>query len=198
MMPMPGGGGGYVYRPGRRCHFATSNQWAVAGDGRIALVEAQPYRVTLVNVNGTRVHGQAIPFTPIPVTDAEKAAYKAEAEQARPFIGRTRDGVSTAGFRKGTYSEPPEWPPSLPAFARLALTFASDGMLWVKRNTKAGAPPQYDVFDGAAKLAYRLELPPGRKVVGFGAGVVYLARVDDDDLHYLERYKLIPSRAVAP
>ena len=63
-------------------------------------------------------------------------------------------------------------------------------MLWVKRNTKAGAAPLYDVFDRAGKLAFQLELPPKTKVVGFGAGSVYLARVDDDDLHFLQRYKL--------
>ena len=93
---------------------------------------------------------------------------------------------------------PPAWPPTKPAIEREAGIFASDGMLWIKRNVKAEAPIMYDVLDRAAKLAFQLELPPKRKVVGFGKGSVYLAREDDDGLHYLERYALPASRPTRP
>jgi hypothetical protein len=63
-------------------------------------------------------------------------------------------------------------------------------MLWVRRATRASAPPLYDAFDITAKLTYQVELPANTKLVGFGAGTVYLARVDDDGLHYLQRYLL--------
>ena len=182
-------GGAYAYRPGPPMPFSTSNQWAISGDGRVAIVEAEPYRVALINANGVRVQGPPVKFTPVQVTDAEKAEYKAQATQPVAVVGFAR-GERTTGFQKPPYTEPPEWPPTLQAFGRKAPTFAPDGLLWVKRNTKAGAPPLYDVFDRAGKLAFQLELPPKTKVVGFGRGSVYLARVDDDDLHFLQRYKL--------
>jgi len=86
-----------------------------------------------------------------------------------------------------------EWADVLPPFPLRAAHFASDGLLWVLRSAKAGAPTLFDVFDAGAKVAFQVELPAGRKLTGFGAGSVYLARVDEDDLHYLERYKL-PSK----
>jgi len=187
-------GDGYVYRPGPILPFSTTNQWAISGDGRVAIVDAREYRVTLTNVNGARVRGQPIPFTPVVVGEAEKAAFIKDLDQPRPgvrFAGRGQP--AEYGFRSSrTPPEqlPTEWPPTLPAFGRDALTFASDGMLWVKRATAAGAPALYDVVDRGGNRAYQLELPAGRKLIGFGAGTVYLARVDSDDLHYLERYKL--------
>jgi len=35
----------------------------------------------------------------------------------------------------------------------------------------------------------KVSLNPDSRVVGFGKGTVYVARVDQDDLQYLQRYK---------
>lgn len=177
--------------------FAALANWAVAPDGRVAVVTPDPYRVSYVNLNGVRITGPEIPFTPVPVTEAEKDQYRAESQ--RPVATLTSmNGVQTTSYRRPRYEEPDGWPPTLPAFLPKASTFASDGMLWVKRSTKAGAPALFDVFDRAGKVAYQLELPAGRKLIGFGAGSVYLARVDSDDLHYLERYRLPTFAPVRP
>ncbi len=195
-------GGGYVYRPGAIMPFSTANQWAISGDGRIAIVEAQPYRVTLINVSGARVRGQPIPIAAVPVTEAEKAAFLKDLDQPRPGMRYGGRGQPASyGYQKTpTPPElmPKEWPPTLPAFGRDALAFASDGMLWIKRSAAAGSPPVIDVVDRGGNRAFQVELPPATKVVGFGAGSVYLARVDSDDLHYLERYKLPASTPVRP
>jgi hypothetical protein len=47
-----------------------------------------------------------------------------------------------------------------------------------------------DVFDGSAKKTGEVLLPVGCRVVGFGRGTVYLARTDQDDLQWLERYRI--------
>ena len=49
--------------------------------------------------------------------------------------------------------------------------------------------PSYDVFDGAGTLVRQVTLRPRSRVVGFGNGTVYLVRLDEDDLQYLERYR---------
>jgi hypothetical protein len=36
----------------------------------------------------------------------------------------------------------------------------------------------------------RVALPADTRLVGFGNGTVYLARSDEDDLQYLQRYRL--------
>lgn len=173
--------------------FIGLSQWAVAPDGRVAIVTPEPYRVSYVGGSGPRVNGPTIMYTPIPVTDAEKEEYRAEKQRPVASLSMSRDGAMTTSYRKPRFEEPDDWPDWLPAFhSNKSASFASDGMLWVRRHTKAGAPALYDVFDQAAKLSYQLELPARRKLIGFGNGVAYLARVDDDDLHYLERYALVP------
>ena len=53
-----------------------------------------------------------------------------------------------------------------------------------------------DVFDGSGERQGWVELPPGRRLVGWGTTVdgdpaVYLARIDEFDLKWLERYRLL-------
>jgi hypothetical protein len=96
----------------------------------------------------------------------------------------------TAGSRVLDYEEPAEWPEYLPAFVDRAVAFAPDGMLWVKRAVAAESPPMVDVIDATGKVVQRVALPRGSKLIGFGAGTVYLLRIDADDLQYLQRYRL--------
>jgi len=169
--------------------FYAVSQWAVSADGHVAIVTPEPYRVTLVSPSGTRVHGQPVPFSPVPVGAAEKEDYRVERQRPVAAI-IAANGVQTSTYRKPDYTEPAEWPSNLPAFLPDAVSYAPNGMLWVKRTTRSGAPPLYDIFDNTAKRIYQLELPPRTKLVGFGTGTVYLASVDEDDLHYLQRYAL--------
>ena len=81
-----------------------------------------------------------------------------------------------------------EWPATKPVFR--AARVAPDGNAWVERYVAAGAPREYDVF-GAGCQAQRQGDPSGwRRLVGFGKGVVYLREVTEDELSYLERYRL--------
>jgi hypothetical protein len=68
------------------------------------------------------------------------------------------------------------------------LIFAPDGLLWVRRTAAANAPETFDVIDRNARVAERVVLPARRKLVGFGNGVIFAVRIDDDDLQYLERF----------
>jgi hypothetical protein len=81
---------------------------------------------------------------------------------------------------------PDYWPP----FGQGAAKADVDGNLWVRTtarrdNTIGG--PIYDVVDHAGILIDRVQVPPGRQIIGFGkAGVVYMA-VHDDAGAWLER-----------
>jgi hypothetical protein len=67
---------------------------------------------------------------------------------------------------------------------------APDGSLWTERYVLPGRAPLIDVFDRDGAKTAEIELPAKRRVVGFGAGTVYLAREDDVGLEWLERYLL--------
>jgi hypothetical protein len=66
-------------------------------------------------------------------------------------------------------------------------------MLWVQRAHAADAPPSCDVIDTTGRIVSRVVLPRHTRVVGFGVNSVYLVRIDDDDLEYLQRFRL-PTR----
>lgn len=88
-------------------------------------------------------------------------------------------------------TEDPEWPETMPPFTgRDAVRVTPEGEAWVTRTTKGANPtPAYDVFDGTGKLVRRVTLQPGSRIVGFGKETVYLVRLDEDDLQYLERHR---------
>ncbi|HLG05105.1 MAG TPA: hypothetical protein VI383_03065 [Gemmatimonadales bacterium] len=171
-------------RPGPPPPFTTIEQWAVAWDGRVAVVHVEPYSVTLHHPDGSTIAGPAIPEDRIRVSSAHKEEWLAEWKRPVPAIV---NGEYTVRPR----SEPDlRWPETLPPFLPDAIAFASDGMLWIRRTTAARAPAEFDLVDGHGKVATKVRLPPRTRLVGFGSRTVYLVRVDNDDLEYLERYRL--------
>jgi hypothetical protein len=65
------------------------------------------------------------------------------------------------------------------------------GELWVLRTRPAHADTRvYDVFDAQGRLARRVTLEGERFILGFGPQVVFVGRVDDDDLVWVERYRM--------
>lgn len=188
--------GSMMMRMGAQRAWPSEVQWAPAADGQLAMGRPEPYRMDWAARTGTRT-GPVIPYTPIKVTEAEKKAYRERQAQSTPVMitmgGPSRTGAGGGG---GTVaprmpSEDPEWPETMPPFTgRDAVRVTPEGEAWVSRTVKGAAPtPMYDVFDGTGKLIRRVTLRPGSRVVGFGKGTVYVVRMDEDDLQYLERYR---------
>jgi hypothetical protein len=70
------------------------------------------------------------------------------------------------------------------------LRFAPDGTLWIERAVAADLPQSFDLIDRNGSLARRVVMPPRTRLVGFGVGTVYTVRIDEDQLEYLQRYRL--------
>lgn len=83
-----------------------------------------------------------------------------------------------------------EWPEFKPAFDRQAARVTPGGELWVQRHVAFSEPATYDVFDDAGNRVRQVVLPEGRQLVGFGEGMVFLVNVDEDDLQWLEAYRM--------
>jgi len=86
-----------------------------------------------------------------------------------------------------------ELPDYQPAFAPGAARADADGKVWVRtsavRKGVVGGPI-YDVIDGGGRLVDRVQLQPGRQIVGFGPhGVVYMSARDDRGA-WIERTRL--------
>jgi hypothetical protein len=180
-------GGGKVWSP--------AETWDVAGDGRIARVIPSPYRVVWYAA-GKPSAGPTQPYSPIKVTKAEKDAYLEARRRSPPMMitigggGGTRT-TSTGG---GPSLPEPEFEETMPPFVGgpggAAVLATPDGEVWVARTRPASDKiPTYDVFDRTGALVKKVSLNPSSRVVGFGKGTVYVARTDEDDLQYLQRYK---------
>lgn len=179
--------------------FAVQDDWAAGLDGRIAVVRSEPYRVEWVAPNGQRVTGPAIAYEKIRVTEQDKENYRnartsVSAMGMRVTVDNGRTSVSSGPPPATTAmrpSEPESWPEFKPAFQANQSVVAPDGRLWVSRYREADdEQPRYDVFDGYGRLVARAVLPANTRLVGFGARSAYLVRTDEDDLQWLQRYRL--------
>jgi hypothetical protein len=172
--------------------------WAAAGDGRLGVVRSAGYYVEWIQNDGRVVRGPENEYRSSRVRHADKVAYMNRMQRNALGMEVTNvNGSMTTSFRRGIRggSDEPEvdgldWPNALPAFQAGGVFVATNGDLWVERYASAGTAPVYDVFDENAVLVRRLTLPEGRTVVGFGNGSVYLARIDEFDLQWLEKYSL--------
>lgn len=170
--------------------FWVADQWAVARDGRVALLHHDPYRVTIIGSDRSRIVGPVIEDSRLRVTDQVKEGWRREQQRPMGVMTVTRSGTVSGGVMKKTYVEPKDWPGALPPFLRDAASFDSDGLLWVHRTVAPGERPRYDVIDATGGLRASVRLRPASRVVGFGPGTVYTVQRDDDDLEFLERHRI--------
>ena len=180
-----------VAPPDPGLYFSTPAAWAPSTDGRVAVVESRPYTVTLYGPDGL-IARRTYPFQPIQVRQDFKDRFCDTHLRGRNTPRRIfRDGATTAGTREKECSF--EWPDRLPpliAGAADQLRFDREGRLWVRRVTERDTGPLFDVFDESARLLFQARLPVGTRLVGFGLGAIYAARVDQYDLEFVERYVL--------
>jgi hypothetical protein len=176
-----------------------------APDGRVAVVRASPYRVEWYHPEGKIVRGAPATPSAIKVTEAEKKAFLAAQLRPGSFQVRAVGGALPSAGGAASGAKMPNlstaeveamtnpqmtWPAVKPPFPNGGAMVASDGRLWVQRTRAHNdSIPTYDVFDAAGRVVERIVLPKGARLVGFGKGVVYLSRTDEDELLYLQKYR---------
>ena len=175
--------------------YAAQDDWTVGLDGRLAIVRHDPYRVEWVAPNGQRVVGPATTYPRLRVTDADKREWaertRNPANQVRIAVGGPGGGGPAPRALPGPPAERDDWPEYKPPFTGQAAVVAPDGRLWVLRTRAAGDDvPSYDVFDSWGARVGSVKLPPNGRLVGFGSNSAYVVRTDEDDLQYLQKYRL--------
>jgi hypothetical protein len=192
------GGANVSIRAGGGNPFAAADDWAVTPDGRLAIVRVKDYHVDWYAPNGQKTSGPAVAYEKIKVTEDDKKAFRERRANGGGIMITRQVGpggaTSSAGVAPPTtmqLPEPTDWPDVKPPFTASAAIAAPNGQLWVLRTRPAKDKiPTYDVFDASGKVVGRVALPPDTRLVGFGNSTVYLARSDEDDLQYLQRYRL--------
>jgi hypothetical protein len=169
--------------------LVTADAWTVFPDGRIAVIRGANYTVEFIAPDGKVSTQTRIPYTPIPVSEADKTAEMDEARRAANEQIKAAKKMMPAGITMDFEMTPPaSWPSTYPPISPLAALASPDGRVWVRRAIPAReGREQWDVIDQAGKLVARWKLPPKTTLIGIGAGVVYAARTDEDDFRYAQR-----------
>jgi len=188
--PMAGGGGavtmmvrggGARMAGGQQRAFYPADAWAIAPDGRIALVRAENYHVEWIDANGRRAVGPTIPYERVKVTKADQEQWIQARTAGTQMIVNGRRMTPPAIDPKDV-----DWAEFKPPFTTASVT--PDGELWVLASQPASAKgPLYDVFDSRGERVRQVRLPDGRRVVGFGNGTVYAVSVSGPKQYELER-----------
>ncbi len=154
--------------------FPMDADWMPLSDGSVAIVSQLPYRVDVITPAGTRIRGPSVKYQPIKVTN-----------EYRAWMARDGGPSSKENF--------PETLPPIDAM-REALLASPSGEVWVPRlRDWNDSLPKYDIFDRTGTLSARAVLKPHSKVIGFGRGVIYVARQSqEDDFWHLEKYQNRP------
>ena len=173
--------------------FELRDSWALFPSGVVAVARASDYHTEWIDAAGRKKVGPRVAYTPLTVTEADKAlARKATREAAEQGLKLGASMAAGSGQKmpriKMDVEEPAAWPTVKPPFA--GVRAAPDGRLWVTRMI-AGASDiaEYDVLAPGGKLERKVRLPKDVTLLGFGKGVLYGVRKDEDDLRYLQRYR---------
>lgn len=178
----------FRYRP-----MPQTDAWVMAPDGRVGILSAAEYRLRWYRDGQVVETGPPIPFTPVPVTTAEKEAFWTE-RAAEPASGASPTGTPMQRRRQSLEQVKRSWPDSLfprqlPPFRLQGALLAPNGDVWVKRTVPATSPQQQvDILGPTGRLKATLRLPPRTDLFALGSGGVYLVSTDDDGLQTLERY----------
>lgn len=176
--------------------LGASDGWAVAPSGRIYLVRAADYHVDVINPDGTRARGARVPFSPVRIGTAEKEEFASSMRRGGGLSVQMEDRNGETSLSLGRGRLPADaplgtnFPATKPPFEAGDIWVDARERLWVRRHGAANQPMLYDVFNERGTLVGSVRFPASRRVAGMGNGVVYVARVDEDDLMYLERYAL--------
>jgi hypothetical protein len=165
--------------------FPSRDDWTPLPDGGVGIVRFRDYHVDRYSASGARTVGPPIPWDAIPVTEAEKEAWRA-ARRGLPAVGR-------GGAIPKNLPPPPEseFPAVMPPFVSPATIARPNGDIWVLRSHRSTDAPIYDVFGPTGSMVRRVAMPgPKSHLVGFGGNTIYVVRRDADDLEYLQRYRL--------
>ena len=180
-----------------RVPLGPEDAWGVGADGTVFIARVDDFSMEVVSRDGSRRRGDPIDYRPVRIGTDEKLEWVEERARVGGIMvdialdgsgaGRTQMSRAT-GMRREIEGQP--WPDDMPPFASGTIRVDARGRAWLRRSVAAGRPITYDLFDRTGARVATVLLPEGRSLVSFGADVVYLARTDEFDQQFLERYAL--------
>jgi len=179
--------------------LSPTDAWGVAADGRVVVARAGDYSAAWIATDGTVTRGAPVRYTRRRIGRAEKTAWRDSQVETGGGLTvrdeRVNGEIRRTVLRPGSLEDEAEldsykWPAFLPPFSDRPILVDANDRAWVRRHREADGTLQYDLFDGSGAVVLKVELDSQRHVVGFGARTLYVVRMDEHGLQYLERYAL--------
>jgi len=166
--------------------------WTFMVDGAVGLLVASDYHLEWYGPDGDETVGPIIPHPRVRVGDREREAW-IDALYAQAAGGSSRMQGGDGGFaspdRRRREVDPNRFPEFVPPFEGGFIPVAPWGQVWVRSRTLSDSTRTvFDVLDRQGGLARRVSVEGEARVLGYGRESVYLARRDEVDLEWLERY----------
>jgi hypothetical protein len=176
--------------------FTPADGWALTPDGTIVIARIGDFHIERLR-EGRIDRGPAIPFTMLPVTDADKMAHTREFMENSSISGRGTGGASVGALPAEMLTdasirhivETNLYAKTKPPFTDRPPLLASDGTLWVERSTPLEAAGSWDLFDRGGRVIRHVTLPDDRRLLFLGRGGIYLTATDEDGVERVERYR---------
>ena len=167
--------------------YSTSPQWVLSANGAIVIVEVNPFQVT-TRRKGSAPVTRVIKSQPVRLTSADKVAWREVKGAKAPAVVMYRDRrPADVAVMPSPFTEPKDWPNNLPPFADNALIAASDGSVWIRRSTSAGASSLFDVISPSGEHVARISLASTGRIVAVTERFIYSAFADAEGLEWVER-----------
>lgn len=172
--------------------FPPVDAWGVFPDGRVLFIHGASYEPEIIAVNGTRQRAAKVPFTPLPVTAADRARHLREtAAELKKRLGNELAGSRSGSMPMVVPEGPEQWPATQPPIRDALIRIDSKLRAWVAvADAAAATGDRYDLLDANGRRVDAVRLPAGVRLVGMGKGVLYVTKEDDDGLQHLLRYPL--------
>ena len=159
--------------------MSTGDEWAMLTDGTIAIVRAHDYHIDWIDTDRTRRSTPKMPFDLRAISQEEK---QSRLDSLRVVLQKQLDAapartIETPDGRRQLRTQfdfvplrdlSDYEPPIGPGSAKADLS----NHLWVLPHTSASASNGllYDVINKRGEIEYRVQLPSGFALVGFGTG----------------------------
>jgi hypothetical protein len=189
--PLPGrlGPGEMRVSIGGSGPYSGRDEWAVTPGGRVGIARYRDYHVEWLSAGADPAVGPPVRYEPVAIGRAEKEAW-ADQMATRGLVVEVENGRRRVGRPPRPDIERQQFPEVMPPFLNGAATTGPNGELWIERARPAHAEERvYDVFDREGRLLRQLVTPGSVRILGFGDGTIYAARIDEDDLEWLEVYQ---------
>ncbi|HYV96791.1 MAG TPA: hypothetical protein VE967_05000 [Gemmatimonadaceae bacterium] len=165
-------------KPGVHSILPAADEWTDIVDGTVAVIRQRDYRVDWYFSAGTNTSSGALPMEWRPITDADKPK----------ALQDLRDAFPNA---KVDAADLPEF---FPAVRPGSTKADADNNVWtLPYSSKIETGYVYDLINKVRGLDERVQLPPGRVLVGFGrpkTNIIYVSYVAGPGDVRLERMKI--------